>query len=420
VGAAGYVRYIAMMSERSPTDQTLDEASPHYFGWRVVAALFLVAVAAWGFGFYGQGVYLAEFSRRFGWSVAAVAGASTVFYLVSALLMVFISDALARFGPRLCVLFGVVCYVVSTASLAFVDALWQLYAAYLVMALGWTTMSVGAITNIVGLWFSAKRGLAISLALTGASCGAICIVPSMIALIGALGFTRALLIAPAVMTAILVPLVLVWIDAPTVRRDSTGAKITVESGEWTRAQALHSWPFWSITLPFSLAWLAQAGFLVHQIAFLEPMLGRTQAGLAVATTTAASVIGGLTLGTVLDRLNQRLASAFAISSQVAALFAMTQTTNAVALFAACAVFGLSVRNVITFPALIVQREFEASSFGLLIGLSTAIGQFVFAFGPGLIGLVRDWSGDYRAALLLCVALDLVAAAIVLRSPKKRS
>jgi MFS family permease len=402
-----------------PFADQFDESSPRYFGWRVVAALFLVAVAAWGFGFYGQGVYLAEFSRRFGWPVAAIAGASTVFYLVSAFLTVFISDALARFGPRLCVLFGVVCYAVSTASLAFVDTLWQLYAAYLVMALGWTTMSIGAITNIVSLWFSAKRGLAISLSLTGASCGAICIVPSLIALIGAFGFAKALLIAPAVMAAILVPLTLIWIHAPAVRRDASGARIQTVAGEWTRARALKSWPFWSITLPFSLAWLAQAGFLVHQIAFLEPVLGRTEAGLAVAATTAASVIGGLTLGTVLDRLNQRLASTLAIASQVAALFVMTQTTNAIVLFAACALFGLSVRNVITFPALIVQREFEAPSFGLLIGLSTAISQFVFAFGPGLIGLVRDWSGGYRAALLLCAALDLIAAAIVLRPPKKR-
>src|SRR5947207_15313477 len=120
------------MTVQAFTEPTLDETSPRYFGWRVVAALFLVAVAAWGFGFYGQGVYLAEFSRRFGWPVAAIAGASTVFYFASALLTVFISDALARFGPRLCVLFGVVCYAVSIAGLAFVDALWQLYAAYLV------------------------------------------------------------------------------------------------------------------------------------------------------------------------------------------------------------------------------------------------------------------------------------------------
>src|SRR5438477_572957 len=366
------------MTVQAFTEPTLDETSPRYFGWRVVAALFLVAVAAWGFGFYGQGVYLAEFSRRFGWSVAAIAGASTVFYLVSAFLTVFISDALARFGPRHCVLFGLGCYAASIASLALVDALWQLYAAYLVMALGWTTMSVGAITNIVGLWFSHKRGLAISLALTGASCGAICVVPSLIALIDVLGFTIALLIAPTVAAAVLVPVTLVWIGAPAVRKDPNGAQAAIAPSEWTRARALKSWPFWSVTLPFSLAWLAQAGFLVHQIAFLTPLLGRTEAGFAVATTTAASVIGGLTLGTVLDRLNQRLASTLAIASQVAALFAMTQTTNATVLFAACAVFGLSVRNLITFPALIVQREFEAPSFGLLIGLSTAISQFIFA------------------------------------------
>src|ERR1700730_16298223 len=109
-----------------PFADQFDESSPRYFGWRVVAALFLVAVAAWGFGFYGQGVYLAEFSRRFGWPVAAGAGARAVFYLVSALLMFFISDAPDPFGPRLCVLSGVICYAVSTASLAFVDALWQL------------------------------------------------------------------------------------------------------------------------------------------------------------------------------------------------------------------------------------------------------------------------------------------------------
>ncbi len=409
-----------MMTVRSLADQTPAETSPHYFGWRVVAALFLVAVAAWGFGFYGQGIYLAEFSRRFGWPVAAVAGASTAFYFVSALLTVYISDAIARFGPRLCVLFGIACYAVSVASLAFVDALWELYAAYLVMALGWTTMSIGAITNIVGLWFSEKRGLAISLALTGASTGAICIVPTLIALIGALGFTQALMITAAIMAAVLVPVALAWIHAPAMRRDANGAPATAASAEWTRARALRSWPFWSITLPFSLAWLVQAGFLVNQIAFLEPVLGRTEAGLAVAATTAASVIGGLTLGTVLDRLNQRLASTLAIASQMAALFAMTQTANTIVLFAACVVFGLSVRNLITFPALIVQREFDAGSFGMLVGLSTAIGQFIFAFGPGLVGLVRDLTGGYEAALYFCIAVDLLAAAIVLWPPKKRA
>ena len=41
------------------------------------------------------------------------------------------------------------------------------------MAVGAATMHVGAISNVVGLWFDKKRALAITLALNGASSGGI-------------------------------------------------------------------------------------------------------------------------------------------------------------------------------------------------------------------------------------------------------
>jgi cyanate permease len=117
------------------------------------------------------------------------------------------------------------------------------------------------------------------------------------------------------------------------------------------------------------------------------------------------------------RLDLRRFTALSVLSQAAALFAMTQTTNPVALFAACAVFGLTIGNLITLPGLVIQREFEAAAFGMLVGLSTAIGQYTCVFGPGLLGLVRDWTGGYTASLALCIALQLVAAALILLRPK---
>ena len=48
-------------------------------------------------------------------------------------------------------------------------------------------------------------------------------------------------------------------------------------------------------------------------------------------------------------------------------------------------FGLSVGNVITLPALIVQREFDAASFRQVIGLVSMVGYTVLAFGPTLLG-----------------------------------
>ena len=74
------------------------------------------------------------------------------------------------------------------------------------------------------------------------------------------------------------------------------------------------------------------------------------------------------------------------------------------------VAGTSVVRFV--PPLIVHREFDAASFAAVTGLSTAISGTVCALGPGLIGLVRSWSGDYHAALVLCIALELAAAVIV--------
>jgi cyanate permease len=102
-----------------------------------------------------------------------------------------------------------------------------------------------------------------------------------------------------------------------------------------------------------------------------------------------------------------------------ALFVMTQTTDVALLFLACAAFGLTVGNLITLPAVVIQREFEAASFGMLVGLSTAIGQFTCVIGPALLGFVRDLSGGYGASLALCMALEIAAAAVILCRPQAR-
>jgi cyanate permease len=158
---------------------------------------------------------------------------------------------------------------------------------------------------------------------------------------------------------------------------------------------------------------SQVGFLVHQIAFLSPTIGRTTAGLAVAITTAMAVVGRVGLGFVIDRMNQRMAAAVSFASQAAALIVMTRTTSAPVLLTACAVYGFSVGNLITFPALIVQKEFPPAAFGSLIALSIAIAQFTYAFGPGAVGLVRDMTGDYIVPLSVCAALNIVAAFVIM-------
>jgi len=89
-----------------------------------------------------------------------------------------------------------------------------------------------------------------------------------------------------------------------------------------------------------------------------------------------------------------------------------------ALFAACAVYGFSIGNLITLPPLIIHREFPPATFGTVLGLSTGIGGVISALGPGLVGLVREATGGYAAALMLCLVLNLTAAVLVLLRPRR--
>ena len=403
--------------------QSADETSFRYEGWLVVAVCFIVASFAWGVGFYGQGVYLAELQRIHGWPASLISTATTFYYLFSSILVVFVSEGIRKLGPRAFLIAGICCMAVGAALVGQVASPWQLYVVYALIAFGWAGTSLAAINNTLGLWFDKRRGMAISYALNGASIGGVVGIPLMVWAIGKFGFAPTLIAAALVMIAIAVPAIVAWVGEPPKKSlppiDALDPKPSVVlTAAKIRSEAFGTLSFWTIVIPFALVLLSQVSFIVHQISFLDPIMGREKAGIAVALMTAFAVIGRVIFGTVIDRLDQRLASSVSFVSQALALLVAINTRNEYALFAASAVFGFTVGNAITLPSLIVQREFSAASFGVVVSLVIAICQFTYAFGPGLIGLLRDWSGGYAMPLYLCMTLELIAAAVVLVHAKK--
>jgi len=398
----------------------IDETSIHYDGWRIVAVCFLVATFGWAFGFYGQSVYLAELHRLHGWPASLISSATTFFYLFGALIIVFVSEAMRRAGPRNCLLAGVLAMAVAAVSIGQVREPWQLYAANAVLAFGWAGTSLAIITNTLSLWFDQKRGMAISLALNGASFGGIVGVPLMVAAISAFGFSGAMISAAVALVALMVPTILIFVKRPPIGSAASVADTAAApSARHIRARALRDVAFLTVSIAFALVLFAQVGFIVHLIAFLDPVVGRQNAAIAVALLTAMAMAGRILFSTVIDRLNQRLASAISFVSQAAALAIIINSRNEMALMAACAVFGFSVGNLITLPSLIVQREFDPRSFGVLISLITAINQVTYAFGPGVIGLLRDASGSYALPFYGCIGLELTAAVLIMIRGRSR-
>jgi predicted MFS family arabinose efflux permease len=403
------------------THTPIDESALRYDGWRIVVVCFLLATFGWGLGFYGQSVYVAELQRLHGWPASLISSGTTFFYLSGALLVAFVSEAIRSFGARTCLIAGTCVMAAGAIAMGQDKEPRQLYAANAELAFGWAGTSLSKRTHTLGLWFDKKRGMAISLALNGASFGGIVGVPLLVAAIGHFGFAGAMIASAIALVVLMVPVILLFVGKPPIL-PGLGPVTAADTPSPTqiRARAFRDLAFLSVSIAFALVLFAQVGFIVHLISFLDSVIGRERAAVAVALLTAMAVVGRVLFSTVIDRLNQRLASSISFVSQAVALVIIINIHNDVVMIAACALFGFSVGNLITLPALIVQREFDPRSFGVLISLITAINQVTYAFGPGVIGLLRDMSGSYSLPFYGCVGVELIAAVLIMLRAKAPS
>ncbi len=397
----------------------------YFYGWNVVAATFVMALFTFGLGFYGLTVYVATLQRLHGWSASTVSAPVTVYYVAGALLTTAIGSVYERFGPRLVVVGASVVMAGGIMALGLVTRPWQLYPVFLVMAVGWGSMSGAAINIILAPWFERRRGLAVSVAFNGATLGGVTVAPLLIPLIAVLGFTRALVIAGLVSFGAVIA-----VAAAVMRRGpealglgpdgeaapSAVAAPGVAAARRWRGDALRTWRFWSVSAPFALGLAAQVGVLTHLVALVTPAVDAGGAARAVGTTTAAALIGRLLTGIVVDRLNRRAVASATLVIQMLGLAVLTWLPSATAVYVGCALFGLGVGNLTTLPGLILAVEWPRERFSALVGLAVGINQFTFAFGPSLVGVIRDRVGGDALALAACATLQALAAVMILLGP----
>src|SRR5262245_5436443 len=399
-------------------------ATRYFYGWNVVGAVFIMALFSFGLGFYGLSVYVATLQQLHGWSASTVSAPVTVYYVAGALVTMVAGDLYHAWGPRAVVAAGGAAMAAGVAALGGVARPWQLYPAFLVMALGWGTLSGAAINIIVAPWFQRRRGLAVSLAFNGATLGGVVIAPALILLTHRLGFARALALAA------LASLVALWALAAGVMRrgpetlglspdgDPCSAERaqTAPQSDHRRSDALRTWRFWSVSAPFALGLAAQVGVLTHMVALVTPTLGAGGAARAVSLTTAAALAGRLATGFVVDRLNRRVVASATLIVQLTGLALLAREPSPASVYAGCALFGLGVGNLTTLPGLILAVEWPRERFSVLVGLAVGINQLTFAFGPSLVGVLRDRAGTYGAALWACALLQAISAALILLGP----
>ena len=155
---------------------------------------------------FSFGVFLRPLTEEFGWSRGSLSGALAVAGLATGFLRPIAGMLSDRYDARYIAAAGLVLGGAALLGLSKIDALWQLYALFLLMGLGFTLASPATLTRLVSTRFTKRRSLALSLAGSGSAVGETALVPLSAVVLTLGGWRSAYVVLGIILLAIVLPL----------------------------------------------------------------------------------------------------------------------------------------------------------------------------------------------------------------------
>lgn len=359
---------------------------------------------------YSIGAFIGPLSDEFGWSVTKITGWSlawSIGCIVSAPIVGTLAD---RHGARRVILTALLLLGVMLLAVSwFTDRLWLFYAGG--FALGVIGAATSAITygRVVSSLFDRGLGTALGLMSTGIGLGAVTGPRAMQAIIDSYGWRWAFAVEAILPLAIL-PLLFLWLK-DREGRPAMGSSRTEAQGI-SRRRAMRMPVFWVLSLGSILYGVCVGGVSVNLIPFLTSEgLSRSDAAAAAGLFGAATVIGRLGGGMIIDRVRIHAARLMALILVAEGLaFVLLGTNGTTFLLVALPVFGLAVgaeADCLAYCTVrIFGRRYFSSIFGVLGIMMLYLGTGV---GPVLFSATQAYFSDYKTAFFVWSLIAFIAA-----------
>jgi len=387
--------------------------APSYPALAVTVVTLALAYGVW----YAYSVFLVALLREFGWSRSVLAGAFSVFTLVSGGAGPLLGALADRFGPRRLILFGGLLLAAALAADSLITRAWHLYLAFgLLTAVGVATAGWTPAVVLVQRQWRTRLGLALGIAGSGVGLGIFLVVPLCQALIDTVGWRWAFRALAALCVLWILPATYVAIhDAPALPREPAARRGAGEpgAGEHALARALGSGSFRLIGLAVFLGSICSQTLHVHQAAFLvDHGIPAMTAASVISVVGASSILGKTGGGWISDYLSRELVYALGMVGMiigVGALWLVAVTPRTWLALGYAVLFGVGYSvTAFVVPAMVSDR-FRGRHFGSIFGATQVAGALGSALGAWLAGRIFDATGSYAIAFALAAGAAAVAA-----------
>lgn len=379
---------------------------------RVVAASFFIQSIVIGMMF-GYGVFFKVLEDELGWSRTLLSGASSLSIVVMGVFAIAAGRLTDRFGPR---------WVLSATGLttgmgyflmSAMSAPWQLLVCYgLLVGLGFATHDVVTLST-VSAWYPNRRGLVTGIVKTGSACGQI-LVPILVAwLVIAFGWRHAIASLGAISGVLLIALAQAMHRRPLLETQATDQtqrrpiKNELSFSQATRDRKL--WTFCGIQFCFLPSVMT---IPLHIVAHATDLGMTTEtATLILSVLGAASIVGRLLVGHLIDRFGAKLVLCGCLAALLTALLVLRLSSSPIWLFPVALIYGVGHGGLFTAISPSVAEYFGMKAHGSIFGTVVFFGTISGSAGPIIAGMLFDRFATYDLAFTILAVL--VAAGMLL-------
>jgi MFS family permease len=358
---------------------------------------------------FAFGVFMKPLEAQFGWSRAALSGATALCGLLSAISLPFVGLLIDRVGVRRPLMVAIGLFAANVAAVGLSDNLF--WFQVLIALTGITGAAQGPIGYVrsISSYFDRRRGFAIGIAMSGVGLGTALVPVYAQWLIGHFGWRVAYAGLGLAILVLAWPVVFAVIrEPPNANRApamSTGDIRAVTGLALKEALALPM--FWLLAGAVLLVSVAVNGSLVHVVPMLvDRGWSPGNASSVMVASGLAGMVGRLVAGFLIDRI---------FAPHVAMAFFLLAIGGVYGLSTGYVVpgvigVGLAAGAEVDMIGFLVSRYFGLKSFGQIYGLLFSIFTIGAGLGPYLVGITFTAYQNYDKALfgLGCLLATAIA------------
>ncbi|RSU56849.1 MFS transporter [Sphingomonas koreensis] len=383
-------------------------------GWALVVAA-CCGVALGSVQIYATGVFVAPLEAEFGWSRADISAALMAPALLGVVLSPLFGIFIDRWGARRMAIPGTIMVCATTASLSLAGpSIYSWWALWAVFGVATLFLKPTIWSTAVSSHFSAGRGLALAVMLSGTGLAQACLPTITRLLIDGMGWRGAYLALGTGFALVVVPVLWFFFHDARFERDGSGKKISDAVTGYTLREGVRTRQFWQLLLTAIIITGVIVGFVFHLVPLLSEMgLSRANATYAAGIAGIFSIIGRLGVGFMLDRLPGPPVGAISVALPIIAAALLLAFPGSVPMaIVAIAFLGLCIGGEYDSVIYLATRYFGMRSFGSLFGWITSALLAGVGLGPWIAGTIRDATGAYDLFLWIVIPLAGLSAVLL--------